>query len=280
MVLERLQKSCHILLFTSPWAFSHQQAQHSCFLQPFLLRFDLKDSQPLRHCLTEHNQFPAFLLCLERHGILYQSEKWHLSSMTYRDQGTRNSSLTSETYYQKTNSTSVVRNHRCPSASVRETRGRGGDCGDLGAGADTQGWPLDTFRSRVTGSSVGPGLPGLVSFIRSWKSRCLCDLEKEMATHSSILAWRIPWTEEPGGLQSLQGLAKSQTRLMWLSIHACNLKFEGWNCSFFLSRIIGVFCLPELSSATFPESVYLLSFILGECKHLRFSVQTFFESMV
>ena len=28
-------------------------------------------------------------------------------------------------------------------------------------------------------------------------------LEKEMATHSSILAWRIPWTEEPGELQSL-----------------------------------------------------------------------------
>ena len=27
-------------------------------------------------------------------------------------------------------------------------------------------------------------------------------LEKEMATHSSILAWRIPWTGEPGGLQS------------------------------------------------------------------------------
>ena len=27
-------------------------------------------------------------------------------------------------------------------------------------------------------------------------------LEKEMVTHSSILAWRIPWTEEPGGLQS------------------------------------------------------------------------------
>ena len=28
-------------------------------------------------------------------------------------------------------------------------------------------------------------------------------LEKEMATHSTILAWRIPWTEGPGGLQSL-----------------------------------------------------------------------------
>ena len=36
-------------------------------------------------------------------------------------------------------------------------------------------------------------------------------LEKRMATHSSILAWRIPCTEEPGGLQSL-GL-QSRTRL-------------------------------------------------------------------
>ena len=30
-------------------------------------------------------------------------------------------------------------------------------------------------------------------------------LEKEMATHSTILAWRIPWTEEPGGLHSPWG---------------------------------------------------------------------------
>ena len=29
-------------------------------------------------------------------------------------------------------------------------------------------------------------------------------LEKELATHSNILAWRIPWTEEPGGLQSTE----------------------------------------------------------------------------
>ena len=28
-------------------------------------------------------------------------------------------------------------------------------------------------------------------------------LEKEMATHSNILAWKIPWMEEPGGLQSM-----------------------------------------------------------------------------
>ena len=37
-------------------------------------------------------------------------------------------------------------------------------------------------------------------------------LEKEMATHSSILAWEIPWTEESGELQSM-GSRKSQTRL-------------------------------------------------------------------
>ena len=35
-------------------------------------------------------------------------------------------------------------------------------------------------------------------------------LEKEMTIHSSILAWEIPWTEEPGGLQSM-GSQKSQT---------------------------------------------------------------------
>ena len=37
-------------------------------------------------------------------------------------------------------------------------------------------------------------------------------LEKGMATHSSILAWRIPWTEEPGRL-AVRGVAKGQTQL-------------------------------------------------------------------
>ena len=35
-------------------------------------------------------------------------------------------------------------------------------------------------------------------------------LEKEMATHSSIPAWRIPWTQEPGGLESME-LQESET---------------------------------------------------------------------
>ena len=39
-------------------------------------------------------------------------------------------------------------------------------------------------------------------------------LEKEMATHSSVLAWEIPWTEKPGRLQSM-GSQKSLTQLSY-----------------------------------------------------------------
>ena len=52
-------------------------------------------------------------------------------------------------------------------------------------------------------------------------------LEKEMATHSSILAWRIPWTEEPGGLQFM-GLKR--VRHDWVTKHKRQIK--GFpNCS-------------------------------------------------
>ena len=49
-----------------------------------------------------------------------------------------------------------------------------------------------------------------------WETRVLSlgrkdPLEKEMATHSSILAWKIPWTEEPGRLRTI-GIIKSQRR--------------------------------------------------------------------
>ena len=43
-----------------------------------------------------------------------------------------------------------------------------------------------------------PANAGDVGSIPGWEP----PREKEMATHSSILAWEIPWTEEPGGLQS------------------------------------------------------------------------------
>ena len=45
-------------------------------------------------------------------------------------------------------------------------------------------------------------------------------LEEGMAAHSSILAWRISWTEEPGGLQSMG--SQSRMRLKRLSMHHLN----------------------------------------------------------
>ena len=71
------------------------------------------------------------------------------------------------------------------------------------------GRALSTGRLR-TGVDVSLALlPGLAwesrsSPLQAWTStRLSYQLEKEMATYSSILAWRIPWTEETGRLQSL-----------------------------------------------------------------------------
>ena len=44
-------------------------------------------------------------------------------------------------------------------------------------------------------------------------------LEKEMTTHSSTLAWKIPWTEEPGRLQSIMGLQKDSDMTEQLHFH-------------------------------------------------------------
>ena len=45
-------------------------------------------------------------------------------------------------------------------------------------------------------------------------------LKEGIATHSSVLGWRIPWTEEPGGQQSM-GSQKSWTQLKQLSTYTC-----------------------------------------------------------
>ena len=71
---------------------------------------------------------------------------------------------------------------RLPSGSVvKNLPGNAGDAGDTGS---------------IMGSGRSPG--------------------EGMATHSSIFAWRIPWTEEPGGLQSM----RSQKRKTGLSDYA------------------------------------------------------------
>ena len=82
--------------------------------------------------------------------------------------------------------------------------------------------------------SLGNALSGLPRWCSSKESACQCRKqetwvwslgqedhpEDEVTTHSSILAWRIPWTEEPGsGLQKV-GVAKSRTRQR-MNRHAC-----------------------------------------------------------
>ena len=48
-------------------------------------------------------------------------------------------------------------------------------------------------------------------------------MEKEMVTHSSALAWRIPWTEEPGGLQSMGSQESDMAE--WLHLTSFFLNF-------------------------------------------------------
>ena len=58
---------------------------------------------------------------------------------------------------------------------------------------------------------VARNLPGNAGETRLGTSLSQEDaLEEEMATHSSILAWKIPWTEEPGGIHTVHGVPKSQ----------------------------------------------------------------------
>ena len=86
---------------------------------------------------------------------------------------------------------------------------------------------------------------GLLRWHSGKESGCQCrrylgwedTLEEEMATHSSILAWRIPWTEEPGGLQSM-GSQKSQIQL---SMQACTFYvYNGYHTKYILNiKILG-----------------------------------------
>ena len=66
------------------------------------------------------------------------------------------------------------------------------------------------------GGSVVKNLPAKQE-MQVWSLGQEYPLEKEIATQFSIIAWEIPWTEEPGGLQSI-GLQKSLTQLSNLTI--------------------------------------------------------------
>ena len=61
-------------------------------------------------------------------------------------------------------------------------------------------------------------------------------LEKEMAAHSSILAWRIPWTEEPGRLQSMGSQRVRYDRVT--NTHRGHCAIESYPCSECLREIV------------------------------------------
>ena len=50
-------------------------------------------------------------------------------------------------------------------------------------------------------------------------------MEKGMATHSSIIAWKIPWTEEPGGLQSIELQSVDMTEQL-STCPSCKIRYE------------------------------------------------------
>ena len=83
-------------------------------------------------------------------------------------------------------------------------------------------------------------------------------LEKEVAIHSSILAWETPWTEEPGGLQSM-GSQKSHT---WLKLTRllCPWNFPGKNT--------GVGCHFLSRGSSWPRDQTQVSCIAGKCFNL------------
>ena len=68
------------------------------------------------------------------------------------------------------------------------------------ASGPTTSWKIDG-ETMETVTHFTLGAPKSLQMVTA--AMKLKNLEKEMATHSSILAWRTPWTEEPGGLQSV-----------------------------------------------------------------------------
>ena len=69
-------------------------------------------------------------------------------------------------------------------------------------------------------------------------------LEQEMATHSSILAWEIPWTEEPGGLQSIHNMSEGRVTYQMVPTVLLTLQNKQWN-----NLPFKVICLGKVNAA-------------------------------
>ena len=104
--------------------------------------------------------------------------------------------------------------------------------------------PMDGGAWKATVHGVTKGRTRLSDFTFTFHFHAL---EKEMATHSSVLAWRIPGTGEPGGFYAAYGVAQSRTRLKRLSSSSPSTTLVLWpqglcTCCSFCSE-----CFPLLS---------------------------------
>ena len=75
------------------------------------------------------------------------------------------------------------------------------------------------FPGRASGKEPAYQCRRQETWIQSWSQEDA--LEEGMATHSNILAWKLPWTEEPGGLQFIHKVAKSWTWLKQFNMPSC-----------------------------------------------------------
>ena len=82
-------------------------------------------------------------------------------------------------------------------------------------------------------------------------------LEKKIATHSSILVWEIPWTEEPGRLESmgLQRVRQDLVTEQHLKVKVVMHNSVEWNLCVYDKQ-----CLPSMTKSTCSQSALLLSF--------------------
>ena len=99
-------------------------------------------------------------------------------------------------------------------------------------------------------------------------------LEKELSTHSSIFAWKIPWTEEPGRLQSI-GLQNSciwlsnYTRMTTICVCACYTFINWWTEMLFQWNILYNWVL------LFVSYIYIYTLYTSVCMYIHMQTHTF-----
>ena len=120
-------------------------------------------------------------------------------------------------------------------------------------------------------------LPGMQE-TRVWFLGWEDPLEKEMATHSSILAWRIPWTEEPGrflvhgGRKSqpwLSNYTTTTTHLCYLEVPRCYTHALPWATGKVIEILLSLLCHQNLLDKVSPSQLSLLQGKGGQSLCLR-----------